>query len=164
MKKICKQCGKEKTLDGFYKHPKMKDGLLNKCIECFKAGVKANRKKNIDHYKAYDNARANRPDRVEARRKYSETAAGKRAMAAAKVRYVERNPIKRSAHVITGHAIRSGILVKGVCEVCGSNIVHGHHDDYAKPLEVRWLCPEHHSAWHKENLPKFNGVVMEEAA
>jgi hypothetical protein len=34
--------------------------------------------------------------------------------------------------------------------VCGSKKVHGHHEDYNKPLEVHWLCPKHHKARHKE--------------
>ncbi len=35
------------------------------------------------------------------------------------------------------------------CEVCGATgDVEAHHDDYAKPLEVRWLCPSHHKLLH----------------
>lgn len=37
-----------------------------------------------------------------------------------------------------------GQVVKGVCEVCGNPEVQAHHDDYDKPLEVRWLCLDHH--------------------
>lgn len=63
-----------------------------------------------------------------------------------KRRWAERNPDKRAAHIVLGNAVRKGSVVKGPCEVCGSTgRVHGHHDDYAKPFEVRWLCPQHHA-------------------
>lgn len=35
------------------------------------------------------------------------------------------------------------------CEVCGEQRAHRHHDDYSKPLEVRWLCPRHHGEVHR---------------
>ena len=45
-------------------------------------------------------------------------------------------------------ALKSGVLVKGKCEVCGVSKVEAHHDDYSKPLEVRWRCKEHHTEIH----------------
>lgn len=42
-----------------------------------------------------------------------------------------------------------GEIVKMPCEVCGEERVHMHHDDYVKPLEVRWLCVVHHGAEHR---------------
>ncbi|KKL72358.1 hypothetical protein LCGC14_2085730 [marine sediment metagenome] len=53
-------------------------------------------------------------------------------------------------------AIRSGILIKRSCEACGSIIrIAGHHDDYDKPLDVKWLCPKHHGIYHfTGNLPR----------
>lgn len=41
-------------------------------------------------------------------------------------------------------AVRRGDLVRGRCETCGAERVEAHHDDYGKPLEVRWLCQKHH--------------------
>jgi len=40
-------------------------------------------------------------------------------------------------------------LKRQPCEVCGSLDTQAHHDDYSKPLEVRWLCQLHHSRVHK---------------
>jgi hypothetical protein len=45
-------------------------------------------------------------------------------------------------------ALKTGRLVRSTCEVCGSQRVHAHHDDYSKPLDVRWLCPPHHQEHH----------------
>ena len=62
---------------------------------------------------------------------------------------------------ITEKAIKRGILVPTPCETCGAdgemsdgrNIVQAHHDDYNKPLDVRWLCQPCHHNWHKKNKP-----------
>jgi hypothetical protein len=42
-----------------------------------------------------------------------------------------------------------GKLIPKPCEECGA-IAQKHHDDYRKPLKVRWLCREHHLAHHRE--------------
>ena len=41
-------------------------------------------------------------------------------------------------------------VVRGPCEVCGTAKTHGHHDDYDKPLTVRWLCGPHHRELHTQ--------------
>lgn len=54
-------------------------------------------------------------------------------------------------------AIRSGSLKESSCEVCGEwrirsdgqRDIVAHHDDYNKPLDVRWLCKVHHAEWHR---------------
>lgn len=46
-------------------------------------------------------------------------------------------------------AIKTGRLKKLPCEVCGEPIVEAHHDDYDKPLDVKWLCKKHHHELHK---------------
>ncbi len=57
--------------------------------------------------------------------------------------------LKRSVRSITNNAIVSGILVRQPCEVCGTiDRIEAHHDDYTKPLEVRWLCKRHHDEHH----------------
>ena len=54
------------------------------------------------------------------------------------------------------YAIRAGKVKRLPCEVCGSEKSHGHHDDYLKLYEVRFLCARHHRLWHLENGPGLN--------
>ena len=55
-----------------------------------------------------------------------------------------------SAWQKVSRAIRNGCLEKVMkCEICRSGIkVEAHHDDYSKPLDVRWLCSLHHHRHH----------------
>lgn len=55
---------------------------------------------------------------------------------------------RKLARMATHTAIRRGILEREACEVCGACEVEAHHDDYTKPLEVRWLCKQHHEQHH----------------
>lgn len=47
------------------------------------------------------------------------------------------------------YAIKTGKIKKKPCEVCQTTEkIHGHHEDYSKPLNVIWLCQLHHSEHH----------------
>ena len=48
------------------------------------------------------------------------------------------------------YAIKKGRITRQPCEICGVKKTHAHHEDYFEPLKVKWLCPKHHSARHKE--------------
>lgn len=63
-------------------------------------------------------------------------------------RYRKNNPEARLAHQAVQSAIRNGTLEKMPCIVCGAVPAHAHHDDYSKPLEVIWLCHQHHMDHH----------------
>lgn len=58
------------------------------------------------------------------------------------------NAEKYMAHLAVQRALNSGDLVRGVCEVCGGENTDAHHDRYDRPLEVRWLCRQHHTRLH----------------
>lgn len=71
------------------------------------------------------------------------------------------------AQKILENEIRYGRMHNpGKCEVCGNEsrfadgrtAIQAHHDDYNKPLSVRWLCQPCHHEWHKHNKPiMFDG-------
>lgn len=148
----CKSCGLEKAPSLFYASNK------SRCKECIKARVKVNREENVERYKEFERSRANNPERVQARKEYLLTDAGKASKKKAINKYKESNPKKRAVHVITGNAIRDNKLIKGNCEVCGSDeTIVAHHCDYDKPLDVMWLCAKHHSEWHDLNGEGLNG-------
>lgn len=53
-------------------------------------------------------------------------------------------------------AIEKGVIINaGKCESCLTENcrIEGHHDDYSKPLVVRWLCHKCHYEWHINNIP-----------
>lgn len=56
-----------------------------------------------------------------------------------------KDKIKILAREKVRRAILKGKLIPQPCEVCGKlENIEAHHWDYSKPLEVNWLCKEHH--------------------
>lgn len=147
----CKHCITEKPETDFY------DSSKSKCKECVKSAVRLHRDQNIDQIREYDRQRGSKPHRVEARREYIQTEAGKLARKKAAVAYKKRHPMAYASHVITRNAIRDGRLTQASkCSVCNSTEkIEGHHDDYTKPLEVRWLCEKCHKEWHRHSKPIY---------
>lgn len=157
--KKCFKCDEEKPLSEFYKHKQMADGHLNKCKACTKSDVGKNYSENKDYYRQYEKERAKMPHRVKARQEYARSEQGIIKGNEAKKRWTRRNPIKRMASIMVGNAVRDGKILKpDACESCGSKPVrlHGHHDDYAYPMVVRWLCPGCHNKWHAINGEGLN--------
>lgn len=139
--KACFKCGIEKPLSEYYRHKKMSDGYLGKCKECTKADVTAHRNANIERVRAYDMARAKLDHRVAAAK-------------AVTARRRAENPEMYMAHCLVNNAVRDGRLKKpSQCQWCGRVArIHGHHDDYSKPLDVMWLCAPCHKQRHKQLL------------
>jgi hypothetical protein len=54
----------------------------------------------------------------------------------------KRKPERKTSRMRVIAAVRSGRLVRPErCEACGIDCYpDAHHEDYSKPLEVRWLC------------------------
>jgi hypothetical protein len=62
--------------------------------------------------------------------------------------YCRKNPEKVKAQQKLNSAIRYKKIKKEPCMFCGKKFVHGHHEDYNKPLEVDWMCPPCHYKYH----------------
>jgi hypothetical protein len=45
--------------------------------------------------------------------------------------------------------LKRGVIKKDVCEICKSDQSQMHHQNYAKPLEVTWMCRPCHLMHHK---------------
>jgi hypothetical protein len=60
--------------------------------------------------------------------------------------------MKKKARNMVIARVAAGTLARGNCEVCGEPEAQAHHDDYAKPLDVRWLCNKHHREHHGEQI------------
>jgi len=58
---------------------------------------------------------------------------------------------KANARSYTKVYLKRKKLIKQPCQVCQSNESQMHHPDYNKPLDVIWLCREHHLAEHAKN-------------
>lgn len=133
---VCSKCRKKRPGAEFAVDSTRPTGRTSYCSKCYRA------KKKIEHRrhpgannKHSERHRLNNPETYRARALLNRAHYPKAAYA----RGVIRNEVKR------------GRLKREPCETCGRAYAHAHHDDYDKPLEVRWLCPTHHRYWHEEH-------------
>lgn len=138
---ICKKCGCKKPPTDFYPSSK------TRCKECIKSSVASNRMENLERVRAYDRMRSSMPHRVAARAEYSKTQAYAESHAASAKRWVESHPERKRATTKLNNALRDGRIKKLPCLVCGG-ISEAHHPDYDRPLDVVWLCAQHHKQAH----------------
>lgn len=125
--KVCTKCGSYQPWDCFYKNSRYSDGYQGVCRTC-----QNKRMRELETSGA----------RVEVVKKYRQSEKGKVGQCRRAKEYRERYPEKVKAHSAAQKLIRQP------CEICGETKVHAHHDDYSKPLDVRWLCVKHHTLHH----------------
>lgn len=116
----------------------MRDWLAKQTPEQ-KAAAYARRDR--DRMRESDRRRASSPERKEAAR----LRAARR----------QQRPEQARAHTAVHRAVERGELTRGECvhadDTCSERIV-AHHPDYAKPLEVVWMCQSHHLRMHKAEV------------
>jgi hypothetical protein len=135
--KTCTRCAVEKPYSEFQRQAsKTKDGYYSWCKACKKISIALQKERKIANG-TWDEFRLKRNDRY--------------------AKQSSLTPIQCKAQNALCTKVKSGKIIRLPCEVCGEKRVHGHHDDYAKPLEVRWLCSVHHAEWHLANGPGANG-------
>jgi len=139
--KKCTKClqEKESNLVNFKPHSQTKDGLSTYCRVC----------KQI-----YDReySRKYREQNPEWKRRENKNNIKKQTLL---IRIYERQYPERI--IATGRlnrAVKNGKIKRMPCEICGEEGAHGHHDDYNKPLKVKWLCAKHHRRLHAEQSLK----------
>lgn len=148
--KICTKCRIEKPLEAFHCDRTSDDGRCCQCKKCTQARTRqwylVNRKQSLETTKAW-NAK-NREKHNKYVRKWQ--AKNQTRVTASGRAYAKRHPEKRNAKNAVQWAIKKGLLTRPdectVCEKQGQ--VEGHHEDYAKPLQVIWLCRKCHVARH----------------
>jgi transposase-like protein len=147
--KVCTKCGSRKPLESFGLDRRKSDGHRPQCKAC--ANECARRRYAANPGRARERARlwyAANPERA---RKSGRAWREKNAeyVRAAGREYAERHQEYRRAKSALDWAVRSGSLSRGPCELCGSTeYVDAHHGDYARPLDVRWLCRSCHQRLH----------------
>lgn len=130
---LCKSCGAVKPAGDFYSCNQ------SRCKPCLRLRAKLRRETHADEVREYDRNRGFR-------------GGGVRRAARSSKRDRSVYPERAAARIALGNAVRDGRREKpDRCEECRepSPRIHGHHDDYSKPLEVRWLCSACHGAWHR---------------
>jgi hypothetical protein len=147
--KLCFKCNIVKPLSEFYKHPQMADGRLGKCKECTKKDTSKREAmlSKVPEWKEKELARhREKSSRARACGKVSSREICNKGQRA----WYQRNKEKKYAHGCVSNALKSGKLTRQPCEVCNEPRVQAHHDDYSKPLDVKWLCVKHHAERHIE--------------
>lgn len=141
MEKTCTKCLQvfPATAAHFHRHPVSADGLKTRCKDCQCSAEAARYQAKSDDEKATFKSQV-----------ASWRAANKPRTRAASDKWIRNNPQKRRAQQMVAVEIRSGRMARCACERCGSANAQAHHDDYSKPLDVRWLCPRDHARAHAE--------------
>ncbi|KKL66148.1 hypothetical protein LCGC14_2147870 [marine sediment metagenome] len=136
--KVCRKCKVEKPAEEFYAKKERKDGLQYSCKICQKNYLRTWLHNNRDYMLGY-------------RRKYNKANRKKlnEQIENWRLKHPERSKAKNTLKV----AVINGKIKKPtICSVClesqESKQLHGHHDDYSKPLDVEWLCSPCHGAKH----------------
>jgi hypothetical protein len=123
--KTCSSCFEDKPTSEFYKSTLNRDGLLGYCRICH--GKKIKNKRESKKLLSFDE--------VAPHKKF----------------WLAENKLKKKAHQAVAYAIQTKRLIRQPCERCNTtqNVV-AHHEDYNKPLDVMWLCKQHHKERHME--------------
>lgn len=56
---------------------------------------------------------------------------------------------RANARSYAGTYLRRGKIQRGPCADCGAPGEEMHHDDYARPLDITWLCTTCHGHRHE---------------
>ena len=137
---MCKHCNKEKSVKSFSWNNKKMGWRSHTCLDCYNQQQRDKRERYPERYK-------------EARKRYYKK---NRQIILDKIAsYREQNSIKRYAQKIVEYAVKRGDIKKKTCEICGGKETEAHHDDYSKPLNIKWVCRKCHRRIHGKYAKKI---------
>lgn len=151
MNKRCSKCGQTKLLSDFNKEKRGSLGVHSVCKKC-RAITKAiwlakhpSRKKHYDrvHY------HRNKEKILDNVAKWQNENPLKILEYGKKSRIRAESLDRRRANTAVERAVKAKKIESCPCIICKAPKAHAHHSDYNKPLDVMWLCPTHHKAWHR---------------
>jgi hypothetical protein len=184
--KVCKDCKELLPLEYFYNNRSYADGKQSNCKKCHSVKQKECYNKNIEKRRA--SSREYRQKHREERAKQDKIYKlnnldrcrevvrewhknNKEYLYLKRKEYYEKNKKemvrkkvesgRNKVYCMVRYYLKKGTLVKPeICPYCGQKkVIHGHHEDYSKPLEVDWSCSLcHKSKYHS----KLTGVSNEQ--
>ncbi len=132
-----------------------------RCRECLRAAQNKHAERRPEYNRRY---REKNPEKYKRQKRESternpEThrrwvAANRQKVNEKSYTWDRKNTEKKRANRRVWYALKHGYLVKGPCEACGCEKVQAHHDDYSKPLVVRWFCTKCHKQKDRERQEK----------
>jgi hypothetical protein len=145
----CNKCKIEKPESSFYPY------RPTRCKDCSKKATNDWNSRNIKKVKQSQKEwrRNNTNKRREYYQKWYAKNGRKRSIHSRESmkRWIHDHPEVHRCHQAVYEAINRGELTRPskccICQTAGK--IHGHHDDYEKPLTVVWLCPSCHKRVHK---------------
>lgn len=150
--KACTHCKVLKPLSDYYFHKRKTrrsryDSICKQC-HCQKTSewaIQNRDARRIIGRRYWENNREGANAKVRERRK-----ANPARRAKLYANYRSRYPEKMAAKDAVMIAKRAGRLIQTPCIECGNSKSEAHHPDYAKPLEVEWLCHQCHMKRHRK--------------
>lgn len=147
----CKYCNTDKPKSSFKKHSR-------KCVQCQTKKGQEWRTQHAERYKKTRKAwlLKNADQQREYMRKRYHSGNYKRSknFKITSRLWKMRNREKVRAKGRVEYAIKTGMLTRPKkCSICGDGpYIVAHHEDYTKPLEVKWVCCSCHRRIHKGSL------------
>jgi hypothetical protein len=133
--KLCLKCEQTKPVVEFYRDCTRPGGRHPYCKEC-------QRRSASEYFRLHPEVNKR------AVRRYKDS--HREVLNRRSAEYALANPEKIRARSLANSARRHGRLVAPtVCGSCGkARKIRMHHEDYSKPLDVRWLCDVCHTQLH----------------
>lgn len=131
MTRQCNICHLELPLVAFHRNASRRFGVAYQCRDCKRRIYEAQREHVLQRSKHTKDARTTEMRREDYHRR-------------------KTDPKFRARQLLRTAVVLGKVKKPKQCPECGrETVIHGHHTDYSKPLEVEWLCGKCHSKRHR---------------